>query len=201
MSDLFLVQESVPFHQQKHSLRWPEACCGKINNLRRQTKTPQTKVWGVSFMLAPTYLTGAARCGTNEVQTANDMCRILRTRLSSRSPSTQLRNLVGCLQEPVRRTDTNRKTDHTKNRVVCFYVGTYLSYQAASSQVLSARVSLTAVFGMGTGVPSPSSAPTIEAEPSELNKETETEVRRTKLWVAGITPRPTKKHSISSSNL
>ena len=42
--------------------------------------------------------------------------------------------------------------------VVC--VGAYLSYQAASSQVLSARVSLTAVFGMGTGVPSPSSAPT-----------------------------------------
>ena len=39
-------------------------------------------------------------------------------------------------------------------------VGAYLSYQAASSQVLSARVSLTAVFGMGTGVPSPSSAPT-----------------------------------------
>ena len=40
-------------------------------------------------------------------------------------------------------------------------VGTYLSSRAASSQVLSAPVSLTAVFGMGTGVPSPSSAPTI----------------------------------------
>lgn len=40
-------------------------------------------------------------------------------------------------------------------------VGTYLFYRAASSQVSSARVSLTAVFGMGTGVPSPSSAPTI----------------------------------------
>ena len=42
----------------------------------------------------------------------------------------------------------------------CFCVGTYLSSRAASSQVLSAPVSLTAVFGMGTGVPSPSSAPT-----------------------------------------
>ena len=59
-------------------------------------------------------------------------------------------------------------------------VGAYLSYQAASSQVFSAQVSLTAVFGMGTGVPSPSSAPTIEMfegfyplrEPSELNKVT-----------------------------
>ena len=55
-----------------------------------------------------------------------------------------------------------------------FCVGIYLSYRAASSQVLSARVSLTAVFGMGTGVPSPSSAPTMEffQEPSELNKVT-----------------------------
>ena len=39
-------------------------------------------------------------------------------------------------------------------------VGVYLSYRVASNQVLSARVSLTAVFGMGTGVPSPSSTPT-----------------------------------------
>ena len=55
-----------------------------------------------------------------------------------------------------------------------FCVGIYLFYQAASSQVSSARVSLTAVFGMGTGVPSPSSAPTMEflREPSELNKVT-----------------------------
>ena len=40
-------------------------------------------------------------------------------------------------------------------------VGAYLSSRAATSQVLSAQVSLTAVFGMGTGVPSPPSAPTI----------------------------------------
>ena len=63
-----------------------------------------------------------------------------------------------------------------------FCVGTYLFYRAASSPVSSARVSLTAVFGMGTGVPSPSSAPTmlprlhtlagVPQEPSELNKVT-----------------------------
>ena len=40
-------------------------------------------------------------------------------------------------------------------------VGVYLSSRAATSQVLSAQVSLTAVFGMGTGVPSPPSTPTI----------------------------------------
>ena len=36
----------------------------------------------------------------------------------------------------------------------------YLFFQAVTSQVSSARVSLTAVFGMGTGGPSPQSAPT-----------------------------------------
>ena len=36
----------------------------------------------------------------------------------------------------------------------------YLFFQAVTSQVFSARVSLTAVFGMGTGGPSPQSAPT-----------------------------------------
>ena len=50
-----------------------------------------------------------------------------------------------------------------------FCVGIYLSYRAASSQVLSARVSLTAVFGMGTGVPSPSSAPTNVSAPTFLS--------------------------------
>ena len=78
----------------------------------------------------------------------------------------------------------NRNQSKQKRHGVkpCLFVcvGTYLFYQAASSQVSSARVSLTAVFGMGTGVPSPSSAPTIEMfaefyslrEPSELNKVT-----------------------------
>ena len=43
-----------------------------------------------------------------------------------------------------------------------FGVGAYLFSRAASSQVSSAQVSLTAVFGMGTGVPSPPSAPTLQ---------------------------------------
>ena len=43
---------------------------------------------------------------------------------------------------------------------VFYCVGVFLSSRAASSQVLSAPVSLTTVFGMGTGVPSPSSTPT-----------------------------------------
>ena len=48
-------------------------------------------------------------------------------------------------------------------------VGAYLSSRAASSQVLSAQVSLTAVFGMGTGVPSPSSTPTNLSAPTSLS--------------------------------
>ena len=40
-------------------------------------------------------------------------------------------------------------------------VGAYLVSRAVTSQVPSARASLTSVFGMGTGGPSPSSAPTI----------------------------------------
>ena len=40
-------------------------------------------------------------------------------------------------------------------------VGVYLSSRAVTSQVLSARVSLTTVFGMGTGGPSPLTTPTI----------------------------------------
>ena len=43
----------------------------------------------------------------------------------------------------------------------CFDVGTYLVSRAVTSQVPSARASLTSVFGMGTGGPSPSSAPTL----------------------------------------
>ena len=40
-------------------------------------------------------------------------------------------------------------------------VGIYLSSQAAARQVFSAQVSLTSVFGMGTGGPSPLKTPTI----------------------------------------
>ena len=44
---------------------------------------------------------------------------------------------------------------------VFFGVGTFLFSRAAARQVSSAQVSLTSVFGMGTGGPSPQSAPTI----------------------------------------
>ncbi len=44
---------------------------------------------------------------------------------------------------------------------MCFCVGIYLFSRAASRQVSSAQVSLTSVFGMGTGGPSPQSTPTI----------------------------------------
>ena len=37
----------------------------------------------------------------------------------------------------------------------------YLSSRAVTRKVLSAQMSLTSVFGMGTGVPSPQSTPTI----------------------------------------
>lgn len=50
-----------------------------------------------------------------------------------------------------------------------FGVGIYLLSRAASSQVSSTRVSLTAVFGMGTGVPSPSSTPTICGSPPPIS--------------------------------
>ena len=42
-----------------------------------------------------------------------------------------------------------------------FDVGISLSFQAVTSQVFSAPLSLTSVFGMGTGGPSASSTPTI----------------------------------------
>ena len=51
------------------------------------------------------------------------------------------------------------KKTRTTVRVRC--VGVFLSSRAVASQVLSAQVSLTTVFGMGTGVPSPPSTPTI----------------------------------------
>ena len=42
-------------------------------------------------------------------------------------------------------------------------VGAFLSSQAAARQVFSALVSLTSVFGMGTGGPSPQSTPTVHS--------------------------------------
>ena len=49
-----------------------------------------------------------------------------------------------------------------KHPIRCFAcVGISLSFQAVTSQVFSAPLSLTSVFGMGTGGPSASSTPTI----------------------------------------
>ena len=51
---------------------------------------------------------------------------------------------------------------------VSFLFGSFLSSQAASSQVLSAFVSLTSVFGMGTGVSSQLLPPYLKVVPSKL---------------------------------
>ena len=47
-------------------------------------------------------------------------------------------------------------------RQMLYEVGTYLSSRAVASQVLSAQVSLTSVFGMRTGGPSPQLTPTAD---------------------------------------
>ena len=46
---------------------------------------------------------------------------------------------------------------------ICYGVGVFLSSRAVTSQVFSALMSLTSVFGMGTGGPSSLSMPTINA--------------------------------------
>ena len=51
---------------------------------------------------------------------------------------------------------------------VSFLFGSFLSSQAASSQVLSAFVSLTSVFGMGTGLSSQLLPPYLKVVPSKL---------------------------------
>ena len=51
---------------------------------------------------------------------------------------------------------------------VSLLFGSFLSSQAASSQVLSAFVSLTSVFGMGTGVSSQLLPPYLKVVPSKL---------------------------------
>ena len=50
-----------------------------------------------------------------------------------------------------------RKAPLIQVELLCWH---YLSSQAVARQVLSAQVSLTSVFGMGTGGPSPQSIPT-----------------------------------------
>ncbi len=54
---------------------------------------------------------------------------------------------------------SKQKNKSRRNLRLC--VGAFLSSQAAARQVFSALVSLTSVFGMGTGGPSPQSTPTV----------------------------------------
>ena len=54
--------------------------------------------------------------------------------------------------------------------VSSLYVGVDLSFQSVTRQVLSAQVSLTAVFGMGTGGPSPLKTPTVNGYCQILNQ-------------------------------
>ena len=72
------------------------------------------------------------------------------------------RALLADLQHLPLASVTQRKKHSTIKLSAFRCVGIYLSFRAATSQVLSAQVSLTAVFGMGTGVPSPPSTPTME---------------------------------------
>ena len=53
----------------------------------------------------------------------------------------------------------HRQRVQQTNQTLC--VGVDLSFQSVARQVFSALVSLTAVFGMGTGGPSPLKTPTI----------------------------------------
>ena len=65
----------------------------------------------------------------------------------------------------------NPRTGLSARPVGCLLLreaGIYLFSQAVSSQLSSAQVSLTSVFGMGTGGPSPQSTPTIYMLTAEL---------------------------------
>ena len=57
-------------------------------------------------------------------------------------------------QRPITSNDTHSKKALTITVSASFLISSFLSSRAASSQVLSAFVSLTTVFGMGTGVSS-----------------------------------------------
>ena len=66
--------------------------------------------------------------------------------------------------EPLYHSGAENGADIAKDRsltTAVFCVGIDLSSRSVSRQVLSALVSLTSVFGMGTGGPSPLKTPTI----------------------------------------
>src|SRR5699024_859096 len=66
------------------------------------------------------------------------------------------------LWQPVRRSTQNKNPQGSLPEGFAFReAGIYLFSQAVSSQLSSAQVSLTSVFGMGTGGTSPSSTPAV----------------------------------------
>jgi hypothetical protein len=66
--------------------------------------------------------------------------------------------------------------------VVLVNSGGFLSFQAVTSQVLSALESLTAVFEMGTGVASPSYPPEMVGDAMHPQNR----IRKRKNWYSGI---------------
>src|SRR5699024_2223855 len=74
-------------------------------------------------------------------------------------------HLPGCthnLDHPARRSIQNKNPQGSLPEGFAFReAGIYLFSQAVSSQLSSAQVSLTSVFGMGTGGTSPSSTPAV----------------------------------------
>ena len=88
-----------------------------------------------------------------------------------KSPVVDLNNIFNCSSGQVivsstflytRTTDWAMEEYSAKHPIRCFAcVGISLFFQAVTSQVFSAPLSLTSVFGMGTGGPSASSTPTI----------------------------------------
>ena len=67
---------------------------------------------------------------------------------------------AGLCPRPMKSDRTTKKD--TQFSLCVFCVGIYLFFRVPADQVSSAQVSLTSVFGMGTGVPSPPSTPTIQ---------------------------------------
>ena len=65
-----------------------------------------------------------------------------------------------CLATDWKDRSTPTQTPERNLEAVC--VGVELSFQSVARQVLSPLVSLTSVFGMGTGGPSPLKTPTIQ---------------------------------------
>ena len=78
---------------------------------------------------------------------------------------THIMHLPGCthnLDHPARRSIQNKNPQGLLPEGFVFReAGIYLFSQAVSSQLSSAQVSLTSVFGMGTGGTSPSSTPAV----------------------------------------